>query len=104
MTTTLFGWGRMFDLPSPSPYVTKTDIQMQMLGITFDRAIADLDTVDKHKAPYVNDGGTVVQDSAWIRKHFEAKTGIDLDQGLTAPQRATHMSWAACWNTAWPRS
>ena len=45
MTTTLFGWGRMFDLPNPSPYVAKADMQLQLLGIEFDRAMADLDTV-----------------------------------------------------------
>lgn len=89
MTTTLYGWGRMFDLPSPSPYVTKSDIQLQMLGVGFDRAIADLDSVSKQKAPYVLDDGTLIEDSAFIRKHFEAKTGTDLDAGLSLAERAT---------------
>ena len=31
--TTLFGWGPMFDCPSPSPFVMKSDIQLQMLGV-----------------------------------------------------------------------
>lgn len=89
MTTTLYGWGRMFDLPSPSPYVTKTDIQMQLLGIPFDRAIAQLDSVSKGKAPYVEDDGRIIEDSAFIRLHFEAKTGQDLDAGLSPAERAT---------------
>lgn len=89
MTTILFGWGRMFDLPSPSPYVAKADMQLQLLGIEFDRAVADLDTVSKHKAPYVNDGGTVIEDSEFIRAHFERKTGRDLDVGLIPAERAT---------------
>jgi glutathione S-transferase len=89
MSITLFGWGRMFDTCSPSPYVAKADIQMQMLGIEFDRAIADLDTVGKHKAPYVQDDGQVIEDSAFIRLHFEAKVGQDLDAGLTPVERAT---------------
>lgn len=89
MTTTLFGWGRMFDVPSPSPYVAKADIQLQMLGVEFDRATADLDSVGKHKAPYVNDDGAVIEDSEFIRLHFEAKTGKDLDTGLTPVERAT---------------
>lgn len=87
MTTTLFGWGRMFDLASPSPYVAKADIQMQMLGVDFDRATADLDSVGKHKAPYVIDDGTVIEDSAFIRQYFERKTGRDLDAGLTPAER-----------------
>ena len=42
---TLYGWGPMFDCPSPSPFVMKADIQLQMLGVDFDRAIADLSLV-----------------------------------------------------------
>lgn len=87
MTTTLYGWGRMFDLPSPSPYVAKADMQLQMLGVAFDRAVADLDAVSKHKAPYVRDGDAIIEDSAFIREHFERKTGRDLDAGLTPTQR-----------------
>lgn len=92
MSTTLFGWGAMFGLPSPSPYVMKTDIQLQMLGVAFDRAIADLDSVSKHKAPYVRDGGVLVQDSTFIRRHFEARLGLDLDAGLSPRDRAA--AWA----------
>lgn len=92
MKTTLYGWGSMFDLPSPSPFVMKADIHLQMFGISFERAIADLESVDKHKAPYVRDDGILIQDSAFIRWHFERKLAIDLDRGLTPEQRAT--SWA----------
>ena len=87
--TTLFGWGPMFGCQSPSPFVAKTDIHLQMFGIPFDRAIADLDSVAKHKAPYIEDEGRIIEDSTFIRWHFEAKLGADLDHGLTAEQRAT---------------
>ncbi|MEM5518715.1 glutathione S-transferase family protein [Henriciella sp. AS95] len=90
--TTLYGWGPMFDCPSPSPYVMKTDIQLQMLGVEFDRAIADLDSVSKHKAPYVEDDGEIIQDSNFIRAHFERKLGTSLMDGLTPKQQA--QSWA----------
>ena len=89
---TLYGWGPMFDCPSPSNYVMKTDIQLQMLGLDFDRAIADLDAVSKHKAPYVMDGGTLVQDSNFIRAHFERKLGRSLVTGLSDEDSVT--SWA----------
>jgi len=79
----------MFDLPSPSPYVAKADMLLQMLGIEFDRAVADLDSVSKHKAPYVRDGDTIIEDSSFIRDYFERKTGRDLDAGLNPVQRAT---------------
>ena len=87
MGITLHGWGRLFGCPSPSPFVMKADIQMQMLGLEFQRATADLESVDKHKAPYVWDDGTLVQDSTFIRQHFEAKLGLNLDEGLGAEQR-----------------
>lgn len=90
--TTLHGWGALFDCPSPSPYVMKADIQMQMLGVEYDYAIADLDAVTKHKAPYVNDGGQVIQDSIFIRSHFENKFSKDLDAGLSASERSS--AWA----------
>lgn len=90
--TTLFGWGPMFGLRGPSPFVMKSDIQMQMLGVTFDRATADLQAVSKQKAPYVEDDGAIIEDSTFIRRHFEAKTGRDLDEGLTPAQRG--LAWA----------
>lgn len=92
MGTILYGWGRMFDLPSPSMYVMKADIQLQMLGLEFDRAIAELDSVSKHKAPYVRDDDVLVEDSAFIRWHFESKLGRDLDAGLTPEQRG--IAWS----------
>jgi hypothetical protein len=49
----------MFGAPSPSPYVIKCDMQLQMLGVNFTRAIADLEAVSKHKAPYVKDDGQI---------------------------------------------
>ena len=88
---TLYGWGPMFDCPSPSPYVMKTDMQLQMLGIEFDRAIADLDAVPKHKAPYVYDGEQLIQDSNFIRAYFEDKLGKSLPSGLSDEKQAA--SW-----------
>lgn len=90
--TTLFGWGPMFGCHSPSPFVLKTDVQMQMMGTSFERRIADLDSVSKRKAPYVEDDGQIIEDSTFIRLHFEKKLGIDLDEGLDDEQRAT--AWA----------
>lgn len=90
--TTLFGWGPMFGTQSPSPYVAKADIQMQMFDIPYDRATADLGSVPKQKAPYVQDDGVIVEDSTFIRWHFEKKLSVDLDEGLTSEQRAT--AWA----------
>ena len=90
--TTLFGWGPMFGVRGPSPFVLKTDIQLQMLGVRFERAIADLEAVPKHKAPYVRDGEQLIEDSTFIRAHFERKLDRHLDARLTRDQRAA--AWA----------
>lgn len=82
----------MFDLRGPSPFVLKCDIQLQMLGVEFNRAIADLESVPKHKAPYVEDDGQIIEDSTFIRLHFEKKTGRNLDAALTREQHLT--GWA----------
>lgn len=89
---TLYGWGPMFDCPSPSPFVMKADIQLQMLGVDFTRAIADLDAVPKHKAPYVIDDGQLIEDSNFIRIHFETKLGKGLYDGFSGKDIA--LSWA----------
>jgi len=89
---TLYGWGPMFDCPSPSPFVMKADIQLQMLGVDFTRAIADLDAVPKHKAPYVIDDGQLIEDSNFIRHHYEAKLGKGLYDGMSGKDIA--LSWA----------
>lgn len=68
--TILYGFPPAFGCMSPSPFVMKTDIQLQMLGVSFERRIANLDAVAKHKAPYVDDGGEIVEDSTFIRWHF----------------------------------
>jgi glutathione S-transferase len=89
---TLYGWGPMFDCPSPSPFVMKSDMQLQMLGAVFERAFADLDAVPKKKAPYLMDGRRLIEDSNFIRAHVEAKLGRSLLDGLDDADRAT--SWA----------
>ncbi len=89
---TLYGWGPMFGCPSPSPFVMKADIQLQMLGVDFTRAIADLDSVPKHKAPYVIDNGQLIEDSNFIRRHFETRLGKQLYAGLGPKDIAA--SWA----------
>ena len=89
---TFYGWGPMFDCPSPSPFVMKSDIQLQMLGVSFTRAMADLESVPKHKAPYIIDDGQLVEDSNFIRRHLETKLGRGLYDGMSGKEIAA--SWA----------
>ena len=89
---TLYGFGPMFGLPDPSPFVLKTEIQLKLAELPFGKARCRPMDAPKGKLPYIDDDGEVVADSTFIRDHIEKKYGIDLDRGLTRDMRAR--AWA----------
>ena len=110
MTTapiTLYGCAPAFGLPDPSPFVTKTEVQLQMAHLPYRKVFAIPPEAPKGKLPYIDDAGEVVCDSSFIRAHLEHKHGVDLDAGLDARQRAEawaiermvedHLYWAMVW-------
>src|SRR5690349_5119201 len=46
----------------------------------------------KGKLPYIDDAGTLITDSTFIRWHIERKYGVDFDAGYDVRERAT--AWA----------
>ncbi|NOT72403.1 MAG: glutathione S-transferase family protein [Hyphomicrobium sp.] len=89
---TLYTFGPHFGLPDPSPFVVKALVQLKMSGLPFEINSKGYSKAPKGKLPYLNDGGEIIADSTFIRRHLETKHGIDLDRGLSAGQRAT--GWA----------
>ncbi len=89
---TLFVGGAMFGLPELSPFVTKTEVQLKMLGVPYAKERARPDQSPKGQLPFLDDGGTRVADSYFIRTYLEEKLGKDLDAHLDARQRAE--AWA----------
>ncbi|GFZ97038.1 glutathione S-transferase family protein [Dyella caseinilytica] len=81
-----------FLMPETSPFVIKTEVQLQMAGLPYQRESTIPPLAPKGKVPYIVDDGEVVPDSTFIRAHIERKYGADLDEGLDARQRAE--SWA----------
>lgn len=81
-----------FDLPDTSPFVLKTEVQLKMAGLAYERASAIPPQAPKGKLPYIDDHGTVVTDSTFIRAHIERQYAVDLDAGLDVRQRA--QAWA----------
>ena len=81
-----------FGLPDTSPFVLKTEVQLKMAGLVYQRESTIPPLAPKGKVPYIVDDGEVVPDSTFIRAHIERKYGIDLDEGLDARQRAE--AWA----------
>jgi glutathione S-transferase len=84
--------GSGFGLPELSPYVTKTEVQLKMAGVTYRKEQAAPDASPKGQLPYIVDDGEVVADSTFIRAHIERKYGADLDRDLDARARAE--AWA----------
>lgn len=100
---TLYGFGPGFGLPEISPYVTKTEVQLRMMGVDYVKQQAMPDASPKGQLPFIDDG-EVVADSTFIRRHLEQKHGLDLDAALDERQRAeawaiermieNHFNWA----------
>ncbi|HTJ64874.1 MAG TPA: glutathione S-transferase family protein [Alphaproteobacteria bacterium] len=101
---TLYGFGPGWGLPEKSPYVTKTEVQLKMAGLAYVKELGGPDKAPKGKLPFIDDDGTVVADSTFIRAHLERSRGIDFDFGLNEAERAQawaiermiedHLNWA----------
>ncbi len=89
---TLYGGGPNFGLPETSPYVTKTEVQLQMAGLAYRKERSSPADSPKGQLPFIDDDGERVADSTFIRAFLERKYGVDLDQGLDRRQRAE--AWA----------
>jgi glutathione S-transferase len=89
---TLYAFGPGFGLPDPSPFVTKAEMLLKMAGEPFRIDTSGFRKAPKGKLPYIDDDGTKIADSTFIRRHLETKYGIDFDKGLSTEQRA--VAWA----------
>ncbi len=89
---TLYGYGPAFGLPDPSPFVMKAATLLRMAKLDFTMASGDPRKAPKGKLPWLDDNGTTVADSTFIRFHLERTHGIDFDAGYAAPARGA--AWA----------
>lgn len=80
-----------FGLPETSPFVIKTEVQLQMAGLPYVKKPAMPSQAPKGKLPYIVDDGEAIADSTFIRAHIERKYKLDLDETLDGCQRAE--SW-----------
>jgi glutathione S-transferase len=89
---TLYGFGAGFGLPEISPFVTKTEVQLKMAGLSYRKERAMPPASPKGQLPYIDDDAHSIADSTFIRAHIERKYGFDFDGGLDRQQRA--QAWA----------
>lgn len=74
---TLFATGPMFNLPQASPFAIKAEMLLKLAGVDYTTKTADLRKAPKGKMPWIDDAGTIIADSAFIKKHLEDKYGAD---------------------------
>jgi glutathione S-transferase len=91
---TLYTFGPAFGLPDPSPFVTKAEMLLKLASLPYrtEASMAAFRKAPKGKLPYIDDNGTIVADSTFIRWHIEKKYGFDFDAGYDVRERAT--AWA----------
>ncbi len=89
---TLFTFGRLFGLPDPSPFVAKAEVLLKMSGLPYRTDTSGFNKAPKGKLPYIDDDGTIVADSTFIRWHLEMRHGTVFDTGLTDEQKG--IAWA----------
>jgi glutathione S-transferase len=88
----LYTFPPAFGLPSPGPFTMKTEVHLKMMGLPYEKRFEGYANAPKGKLPYIDDGGTVVADSTFIRLYLEEHYRFDLDAGFSAEQRAR--AWA----------
>jgi glutathione S-transferase len=90
---TLFNFGPAFGLPDPSPFVTKAHMLLRLAGLTYETDTKGFNKAPKGKLPYINDNGTIIADSTFIRLHLEQAHKFNFDKGYGKRERA--VAWAA---------
>ena len=89
---TLYTFGPFFGLPDASPFVLKGEMLLKLAGIPYQCNTRGFTRAPKGKLPYIDDGGTIVADSTFIRLHIEKKYGFDFDRALSARDRG--IAWS----------
>lgn len=89
---TLYTFGPYFGLPDPSPFVLKAEILLKMAELAYRTDTTGFKRAPKGKLPYIDDDGTIVCDSTFVRFHLETKYHVDFDEGLSPAERG--VAWA----------
>lgn len=89
---TLYGFGPRFGLPDLSSPCMKAATLLRMAGLEYRLDRNGFSKAPKGKLPFIDDDGTKIADSTFIRWHIERKYGFDFDRGLDAAARAD--AWA----------
>ncbi len=88
----LFTFGPAFGVPDPSMFCMKGEVLLKMAGQPYGLDHNGFGKAPKGKLPYLDDDGTIVADTTFIRWHLEQRHGVDFDKGLSLAEKAA--AWA----------
>ena len=86
---TLYAFGPAFGLPDPSPFDVKAQMLLKLAALPYEVDLKGFGKAPKGKLPYIEDAGTIVADSTFIRWHIEKKYDVDFDGSLSTAERGT---------------
>ena len=78
--------------PDVSPFCAKVELYLKINELDHEIGVGSPVKAPKKKLPMIIDGGEVVCDSEHILDYLDSKYGIDMDQALSAGQKA--QSWS----------
>ncbi len=89
---TLYSYPGLFGVADNNPYGLKIFAVLKFCNLPFQHEhILDAKQAPRGQLPYIVDDGAHIGDSDAIVAHLIRKYGLDLDSGLTSPQRDTHL-------------
>src|SRR6516165_7166687 len=87
---TLYSYPTLFGVADNNGYGLKVFAFLRLVGLPFTQEhIFDASEAPRGQLPYIVDDGEVVGDSDTIIAHFISKYRLEIDSGLTSPQRDT---------------
>jgi glutathione S-transferase len=93
---TLIGYMPAWGLPDVSPFVTKVDCYLRMVGLPYQLVRlpgGDLTKTPKGKLPVIEDGGKTIADSTFIIRYLKRTYGDTLDALLSAHDKAVALAF-----------
>lgn len=88
MMITLYQPPAQWGLACLSPFGTKLETWLRMVGLPYEKKSGNPLKAPKGKIPYVDIDGTLLGDSQLIIETLAQRAGMDLDAGLSPEQRA----------------
>jgi glutathione S-transferase len=86
-------YGPAFGLPDGSPFVTKVETYLRLVGEPYETVIADVRKAPRRQLPCAEIGGQLVPDSSEIIEAIERRRPTRLDAHLSASERATALAF-----------